>query len=154
MPRELSLVPVVRDVALAFIREQHRHAGRPVGYRFAVGIEDQGAKLRGVALGARPSARALDDGRTLEVTRLVTDGVGNGCSMLYGACVRAAKALGYRSAITYTLASESGASLRASGWRVDAELPARKGWDTPSRPRESRGVDGAARLRWRIDLSA
>ena len=36
--------------------------------------------------------------------------------MLYGACVRIAKAMGYKKVITYTLSSEFGASLRASNF--------------------------------------
>lgn len=77
---------------------------------------DGSGHLHGVAIAGRPVARHLDDGLTLEVTRVATDGVWNACSALYGACRRAAKALGYRRLITYTLLSETGASLRASGW--------------------------------------
>ncbi len=40
----------------------------------------------------------------------------NVCSFLYGAAARAAAAMGYNRIITYTLDSENGASLRASGW--------------------------------------
>ena len=150
---KLELIPVTRDEALAFIRELHRHASRPLGYRFAVGVGLRG-RLVGVATAGRPTARVLDDGATIEVTRLCTDGTPNACSALYGACWRAARALGYRRAITYTLATESGSSLRASGWQRDAELKPRRGWDTPSRPRESHGVDGVARIRWRIEATS
>lgn len=84
----------------------------------------------------RPVARHYDDGLTLEVNRVATDGCENAGSALYGAAWRAAKALGYRRLITYTLASESGASLRGSGWRVVAERAARS-WSNASvaRPR-------------------
>ena len=61
---------------------------------------------------------------------------------------RAAKALGYRRLITYTQAGETGASLRGAGWRVIAERPARTGWDTPTRRRLPRGVDGIQRTLW------
>jgi hypothetical protein len=61
------------------------------------------------------------DGRTAEVYRIASDGVPNGCSMLYGALVRAAWALGYDKALTYTLADEPGTSLKASGWTYDGE---------------------------------
>jgi hypothetical protein len=76
----------------------------------------------------------LDDGLTAEVTRLCTDGTPNACSMLYGAARRAAQAKGFRRGLTYILASEDGASLRASGW---AYLWATDGgsWDRPSRGR-------------------
>ena len=56
------------------------------------------------------------DGWTLEITRLATDGTRNACSALYGAARRAAFALGYSRVITYTLAEEDGASLRAAGF--------------------------------------
>ena len=59
----------------------------------------------------------------------------NANSMLYAAAWRAAKALGYQRLITYTLASESGSSLRAAGYRVVAERGPRRGWSVPSRPR-------------------
>lgn len=63
----------------------------------------------------------MDDGVTCEVNRLCTDGTYNACSMLYGACCRAAKAMGYKKIITYTLQSENGASLKASGFICDGE---------------------------------
>ena len=145
----LALTPVTRDQAMEFVATVHRHHGRPVGYRYAVGVADDG-KLVGVAMAGRPVSRHLDDRQTIEVTRVATDGTANACSMLYGACWRAARALGYSRAITYTQADESGASLRAAGWLKRTELPARPGWDVPSRPRASRGTDGIARIRWEI----
>lgn len=60
-------------------------------------------------------ARHQDDGRTLEITRLCTDGTKNACSFLIGAVKRAGRALGYKRLISYTLESEPGASWRASG---------------------------------------
>lgn len=96
----------------------------------------------------RPVARNYDDGLTLEVNRTATDGTKNANSCLYGAAWRAAKALGYQRLITYTQEGESGASLRAAGWRVLAERKERKGWSVPSRPREDRGTDGVQRLLW------
>lgn len=141
----LRLVPVTRDQAVAYIAETHRHHGRPVGYRFAVGVAADG-RLVGVATAGRPVARSLDDGRTIEVTRVATDGTPNACSMLYGACWRAAQAIGYTRAITYTQADESGSSLRASGWTRDADLPPRVGWT--SRPGRTGASHGVARTRW------
>lgn len=72
----------------------------------------------------------------------------NANSMLCAAAWRAAKALGYRRLITYTQEGESGASLRAAGWRIVAERPARPGWDMPSRPRKLRGTEDVARTLW------
>ena len=104
--------------------------------------------LVGVAVVGRPVARMLDDGHTLEVVRVATDGSPNACSCLYAAAWQAAKALGYRRLVTYTQESESGASLRAAGWRVVAARPPTPGWSRPSRPRPDHGVDRIARLRW------
>lgn len=145
----LELVPVTRDQALEFIRSLHRHAKRPQGYRFAVGVRADG-NLVGVATAGRPVARGLDDGLTIEVTRVCTDGTPNACSMLYRACWRAAKAMGYRRAITYTLATEPGTSLHAAGFVRVAELRARPGWDVPSRPRELNGSELIPRQRWEV----
>lgn len=153
----LRLRPLTVSDAKAFVARHHRHNGPPVGGLFAVGVEADG-ELRGVAIVGRPVARPLDDGWTCEVTRVGTDGVRNGCSMLYGACARAAKALGYSRAYTYTLAEESGASLRAAGWEMDAELPARPTWDTPARRRVQADLFGEDRrppgpkVRWKKTL--
>ena len=102
----------------------------------------------GVAVAGRPVARILDDGLTLEVTRTCTDGTRNANSMLYGAIVRAATAMGYARCITYTQHGESGASLRGAGWMPVQRLVPRGGWDTPSRPRNDIGSSGVERIRW------
>lgn len=136
----LRLVPISFETACQFVAEWHRHHQPPVGHKFSIGAGD-GNMLVGVVIVGRPVARHLDNGQTLEVTRTATDGTPNANSMLYAAAWRAAKALGYTRLITYTQAGESGASLRASGWRVVAERPPRPGWDTPSRPRESRNAN-------------
>jgi hypothetical protein len=145
----LRLVPVYRDRALAYVDQMHRHHGRPHGYLFAVGVADDD-RLVGVAMASRPVNRHLDDRATIEVTRVATDGTPHACSMLYGACWRAARALGYTRAITYTQDDETGTSLRAAGWLLSASLAPRAGWDTPSRRRTGHGVDGVARSRWEI----
>ncbi len=95
----------------------------------------------------RPVARHSDNGFTLEVNRVCTDGAHNACSMLYGASWRAAKALGYRRLITYTLPSEGGASLRAAGWKLIGERGGGN-WNVRSRPR----IDTAELLRGQKSL--
>jgi len=90
----------------------------------------------GIAQCARPVSRCLDDGKTLEVVRLCTDGTRNACSFLYSRCARIAKELGYERIITYILMTEDGASLKASGWKLEAENVGGGSWDTPSRRRE------------------
>jgi hypothetical protein len=145
----LALVPVSFETACEFVREHHRHHTPPVGHKFSIGVGD-GELLVGVAIVGRPVARHYDNGTTLEVTRVATDGTHNACSMLYAAAWRAAKALGYRRLITYTQADESGSSLRAAGWQVIAERPPRRGWTTPSRPRELRGTENTQRMLWEV----
>lgn len=144
----LHLVPVSFETACGFVQMWHRHHVAPVGHKYSVGVADHDGLLRGVVIVGRPVARHLDDGLTLEVTRSATDGTANANSMLYACAWRAAKALGYGRLVTYTQADESGASLRATGWRVLAERPARAGWTCPSRPRENRGTGGIPRTLW------
>lgn len=134
MTGPLYLVPVSYTDAAKFVDGWHRHNRPPRGHKFSIGVALDGV-LVGVAMVGRPVARAFDDGLTLEVRRTCTDGTRNANSMLYGAAWRAAKALGYGRLVTYTQHEESGASLRAAGWRVVAVRPARRGWDIPSRPR-------------------
>ena len=111
----LRLVPVSLREANAYVDAHHRHHRSVVGHKFSVGCEQNG-ELVGVAIVGRPVSRYLDDGTTLEVTRLCSNGERNVCSFLYGAAARAAKALGYQKIITYTLDTEPGTSLRAAGW--------------------------------------
>lgn len=148
----MNIRPITIREAAEFVREVHRHNRPPVGAMFSVACEEDG-KLIGVAMVGRPVARALQDGRTAEVIRVATDGTDNACSMLYGAALRACKAMGYTRVYTYTLEEEPGASLRASGFVVDAHLKARPTWDTPSRRREQEDEDGVkrppgAKIRW------
>lgn len=151
----MEIVPITLREASAFITEHHRHNKPPRGWKFGVGLRCNGV-LVGVATAGRPVARALDDGRTLEVNRTCTDGTRNANSMLYGAVWRAAKAMGYRRCVTYTQADETGASLKAAGWVRVAELPARGSWaastadDRLKAMRDSQGNGGVARVRWEV----
>jgi hypothetical protein len=128
----LVLVPVDFEEACAFVVEHHRHHEPPRGHKFSIGALEQA--IVGVCIVGRPVARGNDDGLTLEVTRLATDGTRNACSFLYGAARRATFALGYLKLITYTLPEEGGASLRGAGFRL---IGTRGGgsWGRPSRPR-------------------
>ncbi|MFJ2739697.1 XF1762 family protein [Streptomyces sp. NPDC087440] len=144
----LHVVPVRSRAAKDFVRAWHRHHPPSAGQVFAVGAADDTGVLRAVAVVGRPVARHLDDGATLEVTRIATDGVRNANSLLLGASWRAAKALGYRRLVTYTQESEGGASLRGAGWRLIARRPARRGWHTAARPRTDHRNDQVARLLW------
>lgn len=131
----LQVAPVSRKTAQAYVRKHHRHHGPSIGDKFCLGALNHDLELVGVAVVGRPVARGLDDGWTLEVTRLATDGTRNACSLLYGAAARAAKAMGFRRIVTYTLEDERGSSLRAAGWTLDGLVQGRS-WDTASRPRK------------------
>lgn len=144
----LHVSPITFREAAEFVDINHRHHPAPAGHKFSIAVS-QGNQVVGVIMVGRPVARHFDDGLTLEVNRsCVKDDHPNANSMLYGAAWRAAKALGYRRLITYTLASESGSSLKAAGWRIVAERGARPGWDTPSRPRVDTTKHGTQRTLW------
>ena len=115
----LRIVPMRHADANDFVRKLHRHNRPTVGAIFCVGVADEA--VRGVAIVGRPVARRLDDGVTVEILRVATDGAFNACSMLYGACRRIARAMGYARVLTYTLPDEGGASLRAAGFRFDGD---------------------------------
>lgn len=135
-PVSLQLVPITLTAARRFVFEYHRHNFPPQGWLFGVGVQNGGSGLAGVAVVSRPVARALQDGRTVEITRSATDGTKNANSKLYAALCRAAAALGYTKAITYTLVSESGASLRAAGFTIEAgPLPVRSWAEQSGRAR-------------------
>ena len=76
------------------------------------------------------------DGYTAEITQnCILEGQPNGCSMLYGACWRAARALGYRRLITYSLSSEPGTSLTAAGFHLVGATRDGQTWSRTGRPR-------------------
>ena len=134
IPCELAIRPCSLRQARAFVQEHHRHHDMPQGGLWAVALLRRG-ELVGVAIAGRPVSRMLEREGCCEIIRVcVLPGVPNGCSMLYGRCRRIAQAFGYVRVITYTLESESGASLRASGWQAVAR--SRGGsWSKPARPR-------------------
>jgi hypothetical protein len=148
---KLELTPINLDEANAFVTALHRHHSPVVGHKFSIGV-CLAEKIVGVIIVGRPVSRVLQDGVTLEVTRCCTDGTKNACSMLYRAACRVAFNLGFKRLITYTLATESGASLRGAGFSL---LGLRGGgnWNVPSRPR----VDTAQLLQgqkqlWEVQL--
>jgi hypothetical protein len=145
---KLHLVPITLREASEFVTNFHRHNKAPQGGKFAIGASN-GSGLVGVVIVGRPISRHLDTGFTAEALRCcVQEGNPNVCSFLYGAAWRAAKAMGYTKIITYTLAQESGSSLRGVGWSVIAESKSSKeGW--MNRPgREWQPVYGQQKFRW------
>ena len=133
-PVRTEFRPVTLRQARDFVGEHHRHHYAPQGGQFAVALM-RGPDLVGVAIAGRPVARGLDDGLTLEVTRLcVVAGVPNGCSRLYSRMRRIGQAMGYQRIITYTLSTEPGTSLRAAGWTEDGRTTGGS-WNSPARKR-------------------
>lgn len=129
----MEITPINFEEANAYVSAFHRHHKPMQGCKFCLAVSD-GDKVVGVAIVGRPVARMLDNGWTLEVNRCCTDGTKNACSMLYSSAWKAAKALGYKRLITYTLPEEGGASLRASNWKCIG-LKGGGNWNVKSRPR-------------------
>ncbi len=130
----MEISPITLKEARRFIDMHHRHHSAPPGGLFAIGLSAEG-NVVGVGIVGRPVSRMLQTGYTAEVTRLcVLEGHKNGCSMLYSACWRAARAMGYKRLITYILASESGVSLLASNFRLVGEAGGGS-WSRAYRPR-------------------
>lgn len=133
--------------ANAFVSKLHRHHKPCVGHRFSVGASDINGNLVGVAIVGRPVARGCDQKFTAEVTRLCTDGSKNACSFLYGKSARIAFELGFKKIQTYILETESGASLVAAGWTLEAET-AGGSWNGKSRTGRSELQPMCKKLRY------
>ena len=129
MPAHLTIRPIILREANAYVARHHRHNMPVNGHKWSLACFD-GDRLCGVAIAGQPVARKLDDGLTIEIRRVCTDGTRNACSILYGACARVAKAMGYKRVITYTLVSEPGTSLIASGFTCAGEAGG-VSWDMP-----------------------
>lgn len=132
----LDLVPITLREAKDFVTQFHRHNVAPQGHKFSIGLSYAG-ELVGVCIVGRPVSRHADDGSTAEILRVcVKEGYKNANSKLYGAAVRACKAMGYKKILTYTLPKESGSSLKAVGFLMDGVTQNLSGWDRPSRQRK------------------
>ncbi len=141
----LFVLPCDFDEACEFVRQFHRHHNPPIGHKFSLAASD-GQKIVGVSVVGRPVSRVLDNGATLEVIRLATDGTKNACSFLYAASWRATRALGYQKLITYILGTEPGTSLSAAGWKCIGQTGGGS-WSRLSRPRiDTHPLQG--KLRW------
>ena len=143
----LQIVPITIREAQRFVAMFHRHHKPPCGAKFAIAVAEA-ENIVGVVLVGRPVSRMLDDGWTLEVTRTCTTGARNANSMLYGAAWRTAHAMGYRQLITYTLAEESGASLRSAGWKCLGKAGGGT-WNRKQRPRVDEHPT-QEKLRWQV----
>lgn len=138
--------PISFNAAKAFLAAHHRHLRRPVtGWLFGVSLVEDGEVIA-LACAGRPAARMLQDGLTLEITRVATLGQPNACSRLYGALRRAGLALGYQRFVTYTRADEPGVSPRAAGFRCEGSAGGGEA-TRPSRPRKP-SEDPSLKVRW------
>lgn len=122
----LTLIPVSLAQANEFVRQHHRHHKPVAGHKFSIGCAENG-RLCAVAIVGRPVSRYLDDGFTLEVNRLCNDGTKNACSILYAAAARAARAMGYRKIITYTLDPKAARAYAPQAGRTPDLRAARRG---------------------------
>lgn len=111
----LSVRPITLREANRYVQQHHRHSAAVKGCLFCVQVV-KGDRVCGVAIMGRPVAQALQDKFTCEILRVCVDGTPNAATKAYGALCRAAQAIGYRKAITYTLEREPGTSLRAAGF--------------------------------------
>ncbi|MEV0443999.1 XF1762 family protein [Streptomyces spectabilis] len=131
---KLHVRPLTLREGNELVSAWHRHHKPVQGHRFSLGVFDEEGVPHGAAIVGRPTSRGVHPYAVAEVTRLVTDGTRNACSMLYAAVARAAAGMGFERVQTYILASEYGTSLRASGWQLDGHTSGRS-WSCPSRPR-------------------
>lgn len=131
--------------ACSMVNMYHRHHASPVGHLFSGAVFD-GDVMCGAVIVGRPVSRHLDDGKTVELLRVVSDGTRNVCSKAMGWAVREAKRRGYSRVITYTLEEESGASLRATGFVADGRSEGGS-WSSRSRRRVDRHPT-SPKIRW------
>lgn len=147
--------PITLRAANAFVDEHHRHSKPVRGHRWSLQARHD-LRCVAVAIVGRPVARALDDGDTAEVLRVcaLAEAPKGVNSMLYAACWKAWRAMGGDRMLTYTLQSESGASLRGlkeMGWRWVADLDGRpEGWASVGRPRENLDIYAQPKRRWEV----
>ncbi|MFR7744302.1 MAG: XF1762 family protein [Acutalibacteraceae bacterium] len=130
----LTVKPMSLADANRFVAEHHRHHKPVRGHKFSLGCMANG-RLAGVAIVGRPVSRYLDDGLTLEVNRLCTDGTKNACSFLYGAAARAAKVLGYQGSSPTFWTRRVASAFGPPGWRC-AGLAGGREWTGKRRPSE------------------
>ena len=146
----MRAVPLEQKDANAFVAEHHRHHAPVKRDKWRFGVVDGDGKLIGVLHAAKPIARLLDDGKTIEIVRCCSDGTKNLCSFMLGRARRIAKAMGYRKMISYILETELGTSYKAAGWHKEADIRGHT-WNTPGRPRET-AAPVCDKQRWALVL--
>lgn len=151
-PASYNLTACTVKAAIKQVKTWHRHLPDLQGGLFAVSVQLNGECI-GVEIFGNPSRVWQNTGRGVIVrvaARERLPPVGNHaapvCTMIYGSLCRAAKALGYNEAWTYTLPEEPGTSLRAAGF-VEMGMSDGGEWGRPSRPRKN-AVRAEPKKRW------
>jgi hypothetical protein len=152
-PLRIGVVPLTLRKANDFVAEFHRHSGRTVrnGGKFAIAAEVDG-EIVGIAIVGNPVSATLMDGYTAEVLRccVMPSAPRNACSFLYGRCWRVWQQMGGRRLITYTLTTESGASLRGAGWKIIGKTKPHARWQgrKDGIVRRTQAIYALEKLRW------
>lgn len=144
----MIIKPITLAKANEFVKQYHRHSIPTVGCKFAISCY-KNDKLIGVGIAGRPVARHLDNGLTLEILRVCTDGTFNTNSFLYSKIKKIGLLMGYEKIITYTLQKESGASLKAINARIVQECKPQE-WNSKNRKRKSQSVYKEPKIRWEL----
>lgn len=147
----LDIIPLTLKQANSLVGELHRHHKPVVGHRFSIGVRSKAGTLHGAAIVGRPTGRKNPQYDWAEVTRLVTDGQKNACSILYAACARIAKEMGFKRIQTFILEEETGVSLRAAGWEFD-QMSDGGNWNVPSRGGRRNDQPQQAKQRWKKEF--
>lgn len=145
----LTVMPIEFKYACNFVNTNHRHCKAPIGHIFSLACYYNGL-LCGVAICGRPVSRYLDNGSTIEINRLCTDGTRNACSKLYSACVKYAKKKKFKKVITYTLINESGSSLKAANFKLESEQCGGLNWHGT---RQRKHEDISLKKRWVFEIN-
>lgn len=133
MAKVILIKPITIKKANEFIADYHRHhrpTSRNSGRWAVAAYETATGEMVGVAIVGNPVSATYMDGLTIEITRLcAVDNAPKGtCSFLISRCCSIWRMMGGHKIITYTLASESGASLRGAGWEKVATVYPHNRW--------------------------
>lgn len=150
----MTIIPITLQEANTFVKSFHRHNKPTVGGKWAIGVEYDG-ELVGVAIVGRAIARLADEQYTAEVLRTCTNEKApkGAVSKLYAACWKAWRAMGGKRIITYTLTTESGASLRGAGYKLINTVTPSGDWGSSKRKREWQPIFGQLKLKWGMEAS-
>jgi len=132
-----------------WVAATHRHCTRlSIGVQFATAVRNRKTKkIVGAIQCKNPVARNMDDGQTLEISRVATDGTPDACTWLMGQARRWAKRDGrFSRIISYTLEHEGGASLRAANFKQVAQVRAR------APRRQGSAAPAGKKVRWEMFL--